>query len=122
MKSDLQKMSVADLVDQFILLGVGQFEAELQSNLAKENKLIREMRGVVEELRSRPGDQRSALLALYGHPNVQVRLMAAKLTLAVAPASAEKMLQAIKESKEYPQAMDAGMCLWNLQQGVFKPT
>jgi hypothetical protein len=122
MKPDLQKMSVADLVEQFILLGVGQFEAELQSNLAKENKLVRQMRGVVEELKSRPGDQRSALLALYGHPNVQVRLMSAKLTLAVAPAAAAQMLQAIKESKEYPQAMDAGMCLWNLEQGVFKPT
>jgi hypothetical protein len=121
-KSDLQKISVADLVERFAVLGVGQFEAELQSDLARENRHIREMRGVVEELKKRPGDQRSALLALYGHPNAQVRLMAAKLTLAVAPAAAREILRAIKDSKQMPQSMDAGMCLWNLDEGIFKPT
>jgi len=44
--------------------------------------------------------------------------MAARLTVAVAPAAARKMLQAIAESKEYPQAMDAGMSLRALEQGI----
>jgi hypothetical protein len=48
--------------------------------------------------------------------------MAAKLTLAVAPAAARQMLESIQNSDEQPQAMDAGMCLWNLDRGVFKPT
>jgi hypothetical protein len=48
--------------------------------------------------------------------------MAGMLTLAVAPAAARQLLQDIKNSKEYPQAMDAGMCLWDLERGVFKPT
>ena len=48
--------------------------------------------------------------------------MAAKLTLAVAPAAARQMLQNIENSKRYPQAGDAGMSLWNLDQGVFKPS
>ena len=122
MKPDLKKMSVADLVERFTALGVDQFQAELRGETAKENSLILQMWPVIDELKSRPGDQRSALLPLFSHPNIQVRLMAAKLTLAVAPAAARQMLQSIRESDQQPQAMDAGMCLWNLDQGVFKPT
>ena len=119
---DLRKMSVADLVDRFAALGVGEFQAELRGEIAKENRLLLQMRDVTEELKRRPGDQRTALLRLFDHPNVQVRLMAAKLTLAVAPAAARQMLQDIEESKQYPQAGSAGMCLWALEQGIFKPT
>ncbi|MET0705817.1 MAG: DUF2019 domain-containing protein, partial [Tardiphaga sp.] len=46
---------------------------------------------------------------------------AAKLTLAVAPVEARAQLQAIADSKWFPQAGDAGMSLWNLERGVFKP-
>jgi hypothetical protein len=115
-------MSVADLVERFAALGVGQFNAELHGDIAKQNRLLLQMRDVTEELKRRPGDQRSALVRLFDHPNIQVRLMAAKLTLAVAPAAARQMLQNIENSKRYPQAGDAGMSLWNLDQGVFKPS
>lgn len=118
----LNNVSVADLVERFTELGIGQYSAELHNDTAKQKRLLYAMRDVTEELKSRPGDQRSALLALYSHPNIQVRLMAAKLTLAVAPTQARQMLQEIADSKMYPQAMDAGMSLWNLDQGVFKPT
>lgn len=119
---NLKTMPTTDLVERFAALGVGQFQAELESDIAKENKLRRQMREVTEELKSRSGDQRSALLHLYNHPNVQVRLMAGMLTLAIAPTAARELLQIIKDSKEHPQAADAGMCLWNLDRGVFKPT
>ena len=122
MKLDLKKMSTPDLVDRFASLGIGQYQAELRGELAKENNLILQMRPLVEELKSRPGDQRTALLALLDHTNIQVRLMAAKLTLAVAPAAARQILQAIKDSGQQPQALDAGMCLWELDRGTFKPT
>jgi len=119
---DLQKSSTAELVERFAALALGQYQAELESDIAKENRLLRQMRAVTEELKRRPGDQRSALLGLFDHSNIQVRLMAARLTLAVAPQTARQLLQTIKDSKEYPQAADAGMCLWNLDRGVFKPT
>jgi Domain of unknown function (DUF2019) len=118
----LKKLSVMELVERFAALGIGQFNAELHSDIAKQTRLLLQMRDVTEELKSRPGDKRSALLALFEHPNVQVRLMAAKLTLAIAPEAARQMLQDISDSKKYPQAMDAGMSLWNLDQGIFKPT
>lgn len=119
--ANLQDMSVPALVEQFTALCIGQYEAELRGEHSKENQLIRQMFAVREELKTRAGDQRSALLPLYDHPNVQVRLMAAKETLAVAPSAARQLLEAIQASKEQPQAMDAGMCLWNLETGVFKP-
>jgi len=60
-------------------------------------------------------------LPLYRHANAQVRLAAAKATLAVAPEDARQMLQRIADSGEFPQAGDAGMCLVALDRGIFKP-
>jgi hypothetical protein len=121
-KRSIQSMSVSELVEQFAELSLSQFDAELHSDIAKENKIVRRTMAIAEELKSRPGDQRSALLRLYEHSNVQVRLNAARLTLAVAPEAARQTLEDIENSKEYPQAMDAGMCLWVLDEGMFTPT
>jgi hypothetical protein len=118
----LQTLSVAELVERFAATELAQFEAELQSDIGKQNKCVTQAMAIAEELKKRPGDQRSALLRLYEHANVQVRLMAAELTLAVAPTAAREVVQAIADSKKYPQAMDAGMCLSALDQGIFKPT
>jgi hypothetical protein len=115
-------MSVRELVERFTDLALAQFQAELESDLAKQNKLIKQGWAIVGELKARAGDQRSALIRLYEHPNIQVRLNAARLTLAVAPTAAREVIQAIADSKKYPQAADAGMCLWALDQGIFKPS
>lgn len=82
---NLQKLSVADLVQRFEVAQLAQFNAERHSDIQKQNRCVRQAMAIADELKSRPGDQRSALLKLYEHSNVQVRLMAAKLTLAVAP-------------------------------------
>lgn len=121
-RTALSKLTVEELVERFIENCVAQDEALLENDSAKFNRLFRKMRAIVEELRSRPGDQRHALLNLYKHPNIQVRLKAVKNSLAVSPVEAMKALQAIAESQEYPQAGEAGMSLWNLERGVFKPT
>ena len=115
-RSNLMKVSPAQLVDRFAEICVAQNEALLEGALPEFSRLFRQMRAVVEELESRPGDQRTALLPLYKHPNVQVRLKAAKNTLAVAPDAARNALQTIADSGEYPQASEAGMSLWNLEQ------
>lgn len=120
--SNLQTMSVAELVARFAALAIAQSEAEIQSDTAKQNNCIHEGWAVADELKSRPGDQRRALTSLYGHSNVQVRLNAARLTLAVAPKAAREVVQTIADSREFPQAGDAGMCLWALDQGIFTPT
>ncbi|HEY0330228.1 MAG TPA: DUF2019 domain-containing protein [Rhodopseudomonas sp.] len=115
-------MSVEARVARFAEIGLAQDAALLGAEYAKFRRLFDRMQQVSAELKRRPGDQRRALLVLYDHPNMQVRLKAAKHTLAVAPVEARLQLQAIAESKWFPQAGDAGMSLWNLERGVFKPT
>ena len=121
-RAGLRDMSITELVNRFATAALGQYEAELRSDIAKQNKFVEQAMAIASELKSRPRDQRSALRKLYDHPNVQVRLNAARMTLAIAPTSARELVQAIADSKQYPQAGDAGMCLWALDQGIFTPS
>lgn len=115
----LDTLTPDQLVALFAEIGIAQDKAE--DDNAKYNRLFRQMKAVEDELKSRPGDQRRALLSLYDYPNMQVRLMAAKATLKVAPKEARRMVEAIADSNWFPQAGDAGMCLSMLDQGKFEP-
>jgi uncharacterized protein DUF2019 len=121
-QSELQAETTRELVERFVEITLGQDEALLDDDRRMFNRLFKEMRAVLEELKSRPGDQRRALIPLYKHPNMQVRLKAAKNTLAVAPKDAHEVIQDIANSGHYPQAGEAGMSLWALEQGIFKPS
>lgn len=118
----LGEMTIEQLVERFTAIALDQDQALLAHEYEKFNRLFDEMEAIENELKARQGDQRRALLSLYGHPNTQVRLKAAEATLAVAPESARRMLQSIVDSREFPQAGDAGMMLRNLDREVFKPT
>jgi hypothetical protein len=118
----LAEMTTTDLVERFAQIGVAQDRALLGGEIIKFNRLFDQMAAVSNELKSREGDQRSALMVLYDYPNIQVRLKAAKHTLAVAPVEARRQIEAIAASNWMPQAGDAGMSLWNLDRGVYKPT
>jgi Domain of unknown function (DUF2019) len=121
-RTNLPDMTAGELVERFIVIGLDQDKALLRGEDAKFNRLFDEMVAIEDELKIRDGDQRRELLSLYNHPNAQVRLNAVKATLAVAPEFARRTLQAIADSREYPQAGDAGMSLLNLERGIFKPT
>jgi hypothetical protein len=120
-RAKLKDMTVKQLVERFATIGVEQDQAILRGQHARFNRLFDEMMAIQDELKTRADDQRRELLSLYNHPNAQVRLNAAKVTLAVAPEPARKALQALADSREYPQAGDAGMSLDNLELGIFKP-
>ena len=120
-RPSLKKMTVAQLVECFTEIGIAQDRALLDDEISKFNRLFDEKTAILQELKHRESDQRHALITLYDHPNMQVRLNAAKATLAVAPVAARKMLQTIADSGWYPQAGDAGMSLVNLERGIFKP-
>ena len=117
---NLTNMTVPQLVERFEAIGVAQDDADTEGNRRKYNRLFWQMEAVENELKARPGDARSELLSLYNHPNMEVRLKATKATLAVAPASARKALEAIRDTK-WPQALGAGMTIYALDQGIFKP-
>jgi hypothetical protein len=121
-KIALADLSVEELVNRFVEIGLAQDRALLYDEFATFKSLFDRMQDVVQELKTRPGDQRRALLSLYDHPNLQVRLKAVKNSLAVAPEEGRRTLQAIADSREYPQAGEAGMSIRNLDRGIFKPT
>jgi len=118
----LSTLSLEELIEEFIAIGTAQDDALMVDDNARYNVLFRRLRHVEAELKRRPGDARRELVCLYQHPNFQVWLNAAHSTLALAPEEARRQLQIIHESRHFPQAGDAGMSLWSLDEGVYKPT
>jgi cytochrome c oxidase assembly protein Cox11 len=118
----LPAMSANELVDLFTGFALQQDEAVLAFDVKETNRLYRTLKEIENELKSRPGDQRRALLPLLEHPNPQVQVKAAKATLAIAPAAARHVLEVIAETCYGPQKLEAGMSLSNLDAGIFKPT
>jgi Domain of unknown function (DUF2019) len=119
-RTKLHEMTVAHLVDRFIAVALDEDKAMLDT--AKFNRLFWELDAVNEELKSRPGDQRRALLPLLDHSNAQVRLQSAIATLAVAPEAARQALQIISDRQEYPQAADARGMMRALDNRTYIPS
>ncbi|MEP9369058.1 DUF2019 domain-containing protein [Xanthobacter sp. VNH20] len=117
----LNEMQTNELVDVYVQIGILQYSALDDSKISKYNRLYDEKRKIEEEMRARPGDERRALMVLYGYPNMQVRLNAATATLAIAPEPARRMLEEIRASGWPPQAGAAGMRVRRLDDGTFKP-
>jgi hypothetical protein len=117
-----QKMSIEQLVDRFVGIALDQDEAIRKEKNTKFNRLFREMRIIEDELKDRPGDQRSSLVRFLKHPNAQVRLRAAIATLALKPDAARMTLQNISDLNEYPQAPDARGMLRALDDGSYTPS
>jgi hypothetical protein len=120
-QADLKSITVDQLVDRFAEIGIAQDQALLYDEYKRFNRLFNQMNDVDQELRRRGLQARLALLRLFDHPNMQVRLQAAKWSLGVAPEAARQVIESISESNWFPQAGDAGMTLSNLDSGVFKP-
>jgi len=121
-KQKLDTASVDELVERFIALCVEQDRELLRGDVPRVNQLFDDIEAIKQELKSRPGDQRHALIPLYQHDNMQVRLEAATATLAIAPEAARTALEAIKASGWMPQAAEASHTFWTLDRGIFKPT
>lgn len=119
---DLRKLSVEELIERFVAIGLAEDDAVLFDDTPVYNRLSRKEEAVVEELRRRPGDQRRALIALYDHENLWVRLSAVKNSLALAPEEGRQILEEMAASMKQPYAGNAGMSLWALDKGIFKPT
>ncbi len=118
----VNQVSVQELVERFVSIGLAQYDALYVADTSKYNRLYAIMVDIRNELKRKEGDQRRALLPLLDHPNPQVRMKAANTLLAISPDLARKALESVRESKIYPQAMDAGMTLSALENGTFVPS
>lgn len=119
--SKLAALSTHQLKLLFEKLCVEQYDALEGNEIAAFNRRFDKIQAIEDELKSRPGDQRRVLMQLFGHPNMQVRLTAARANLAVDYIAARRELQAIVDERWFPQAGDAGMTLHHLDTGFFQP-
>jgi hypothetical protein len=119
---DLSALTTDDLVARFTAAALAQYHASMDFDIKTINKAVGQLMAITAELKARPGDQRSALLQLYDHPNTRVRLSAARLSFALALVRARAVIQEIADSKKFSIALDAGMCLSAIDQGIFKPS
>jgi hypothetical protein len=120
--ADLRNMSIEELLLRFTELAVQREQAELKSRIREENRAIREIWRVEDELKLRPGDQRIALTSLFDHPNRQVRCEAALATAYVAPKASRDVLETIIRLGWEPQSSQARERLMNLDSGFFLPS
>lgn len=120
-KMNLDTMTLEQLVARFAQAALIQYDAVLDNDIRKYNRLYDRQVEVREELRQRGNDERRALVSLYKHPNIQVRLQAASFTAGVAPKRARKLLQEIKDEQEFPQSAEAGLTIRSLDSGEWKP-
>jgi Domain of unknown function (DUF2019) len=120
-ENNLNILNKADLVDLFCALGVLKDQAMMTDDDAEAVRIFHHMEAIEAQLKSRKGDQRRALLALYDHRNACVQLTAAKATLAVAPVEARRKIENIAEGQYMHYSGDAGMCLEMLDSGRFVP-
>lgn len=122
MRRNLHSMSETEIVDAFEQFCIEQYDAMEGNANARANRLVWKVHELEMELKSRSGDQRLLLKALFGHPNMQVRLAAARATLAVDYSAARRELEAIVDEQWYPQTAEARMALENLDSGFYRPT
>jgi hypothetical protein len=119
---DLSVLSSDEIVQRFEKLCIEQDDAMDRNELARANRLVWRIHALKMELKLRPGDQRRLLMRLFGHSNMQVRLSAAHANLAVDYVAARREIQEIADSRWGPQCGDAGMTLWNIDRGFYRPT
>jgi Domain of unknown function (DUF2019) len=77
----LEDVSADQLVDRFAEIGIAQYQALLGGATREFSQLYGQMDAIDKELRARGKEARLALVRLYDHPNIQVRLQAASFTL-----------------------------------------
>ncbi len=79
------------------------------------------MRAIDRALRARGQDARLALAPLLEDRDRFVKYFAAKYLLGLLPRQARAVIEGIANPKFDALSLDAGMCLYALDQGIFKP-
>ena len=121
-ESQNQTLSVDQLIERFRLIASAQYDALWTFQTARYNRLYTQMDDVLNELKSRDGEQRRSLIPLLESDNVQVRLTAATALLVIVPDLARSVLENIRDDGQMPQAADAAGLLRALDNGSFVPT
>lgn len=120
---NVSELSQEQLVERFVAIALEQdYINRMDEPVSEYNRLYDLMEEVKQELQSRPGDERHALIPLLDHDNAHVRLKAAIATLALAPEAARATLQALGDRNRPPEATNARRMLRALDEGRYVPT
>ncbi|MBB5050554.1 enoyl reductase-like protein [Afipia massiliensis] len=111
---DVASLTIEGLLERYAQLSIRQGAAADLVKTSLVNRLGDQIYEISKELKRRPDDRGRALMKLFDHPNVQVRLNAARSLMSVFPEEARQQIQAIANSGSYPQSIDAGLYLSSL--------
>lgn len=115
----LSNYSVEQLVDFFLMISREQRDLNVFGPPSKYNRLYDRILAIVEELKSRPGDQRNALRPFLDHLNLQVKMNAAYALLPIAKDEAVAVLRWVAESRHMPFCVDASMSVEAIEEDDF---
>lgn len=117
----LQELTTGQLVQEFAQLAQQMGTAVLDSETGLFNRMFPKMQAIDRELRSRGREARMALSPLLEDKDRFVRYYAAKYLLGLVPDRARRVIEEIAKFKFDALCGDAGMCLYALDKGIFKP-
>lgn len=118
----LDKLTTGELIANFTSLSERQYPLLLNDETAKYNLLVRKQVEIDKELRSRGTEARLELTKLFDHPNIQVRLIAARHSIGVAREPALNVLRQIMKEDFGPFRLSAGMTVALVEDGTITPT
>ncbi|GGF01301.1 hypothetical protein GCM10011611_03560 [Aliidongia dinghuensis] len=118
----LDKMTVDELVSLFASLGERQYPLTLNDEVKSANHLIRQQNEISKELRRRGIAARLELTKLFNHPNIQVRMNAAKWSIGIAREPALNVLRQITKEDFGAFRLSAGMTVALVEDGTINPT
>jgi hypothetical protein len=118
----LANLTDDELVTSFEGWARARVKAVIDCDATAATHSYRKLDAVDRELRTRGLRARGKLLVLLDHPELPVRYYAAKRLLALEPDRARSIIEDTKAGPFDSLALDAGMTLRALDEGIFKPT
>ena len=109
------------LVDRFVAVAKQMGMAVLDHETRKANRVFQIMWDIDLVLRSRGKEARLRLVPLLDDKDRFVRYYAAKKLLGLVPDRARVVIEGVANPKFDALSGDAGMCLYALDEGIFKP-
>jgi len=110
-----------ELVTSFEEWARARVKAVIGCDVTAATRSYGKLDAVDKELCARGPQARGKLLVLLDHPELPVRYYAAKRLLALEPDRARSIIEDTKAGPFDSLALDAGMTLRALDEGIFKP-
>ena len=118
----LDKLTLDELISLFVSLSEQQYPLTLNDEVKLGSRLVKRQDEIGKELRQRGIEARLELTKLFDHPNIQVRMNAAKRSLGIAREPALNALRKIVKEDFGAFRLSAGMTVALVEDGTITPT